>query len=435
MKKVLLQILFLLLLAPTDSLALECSNQNSTPYDNGNYTLIIEGYDWGPAVKKVVLPMSEEVEATNSADFQVTVKRSAKGVEMKPAEATGDRQVLFAYISDEKGNRMEKGNYVSLVFMVHPNNPLDSPIKYIFKDGRGSNTWIDYQMNITHAPTASVWDTEVNRIYNDLDRFDLSGTFTSKGISLTYGSFSPSRNSNKVPLIIWLHGGGEGGTDPSIALTANKATNYATPEIQSIFGDAYVLAPQTPSFWMQSATGDYTRGQVDDIYYQTLFDLIEDYVAKHTQIDPDRIYIGGCSNGGYMSLKLLLEHPDYFAAGYISALAYQNQYITDEQIQRIKNIPMWFVHSKDDTTTLPEETVVPLYKRLMDAKAPNVHFSYYDHVVDLTGVYGGQDYYFPGHWSWIYSHANDANFDYDNKPVMVNGNKASIMEWLAAQKK
>jgi len=419
----------------SSQLAFGLSNQTIAAYKNGNYTLILEGYDWGPAVKKVVLPMHEEVTAANSADFHILVERSAEGVVMKPEEASGERQVLYAYISDEKGNRIETGKYVSLVLMVHPNNPLDSPIKYIFKDGRGSNSWIDYKMKITHMPTSKIWDMEANRIYEDADRFDLSGRFTSNGISLTYASFEPSNNSNKIPLIIWLHGGGEGGTDPSIPLVANKATNYATPEIQAIFGDAYVLVPQTPSFWMQSATGDYTRGKSDDVYHQTLFDLIGNYVTGHPNIDTDRIYIGGCSNGGYMSLKLLLEHPDYFAAGYISALAYQNQYITDQQIQRIKNIPMWFVHSKDDTTTLPDETVVPLYKRLMDAKAPNVHFSYYDHVIDLTGVYGGPDYYFPGHWSWIYSHANDANFDYDNEPVILNGNKASIMEWLAAQKK
>ena len=436
MKRALLSyLLFLLTFHQGTLLANESTSDYKQLVIDKNYTLIIEGYDWGPAVKKVVIPMAEKTSKVNASDFKVSVVRSKEGVEMQLAEAKGDREVLFAYVSDEKGNRLTEGNHVTLVLLVHPNNPLDSPIKYIFKEGRGSNQWIDYRMNITHMPTSKIWDNEVDRIYSDLDKFDLKGTYKSDGISLSYGSFEPESTSNKTPLIIWLHGGGEGGTDPSIALVANKATNYATDEIQAFFGEAYVLAPQTPTFWMQSQSGDYTRGDTDDIYNKALFDLIESYVAKHPKIDTDRIYIGGCSNGGYMSLKLILEHPNYFAAGYISALAYQNQYITDEQIELIKNVPIWFVHSKDDTTTVPDETVVPLYERLISAGAPNVHFSFYNHVVDLTGFYGGKEYYFPGHWSWIYSHANDANFDFNQKPVLINDRGVTIMEWLAAQKR
>lgn len=137
-------------------------------------------------------------------------------------------------------------------------------------------------------------------------------------------SYTPSITVKKSPLIVWLHGGGEGGTDPSIPLIANKATNYATTNIQSLFGGAYVLVPQTPTFWMQSFAGDYTRGNREDIYNKAVFDLIDTYVKEHSQIDSNRIYIGGCSCGGYMGMKLILDHPDYFAAGYISALAYQN---------------------------------------------------------------------------------------------------------------
>jgi predicted esterase len=436
MKYAMLAFLMLLfILNPIGLLAHESENSFQNNAVEGSYTLILEGYDWGPAVKKVVVVMPEIVTEAKASEFTVQVDRSYQGVEMSPAEASGMRELLYAYVSDKKGNRIPKGDHVTLILMVHPNNPLDSPIKYVFKDGRGSNQWIDYKMKITHMPTRKFWDKEAKRIYPELDRFDLTGKHTHNGITLTYGSYTPNPTGGKSPLIIWLHGGGEGGTDPSISLIANKATNYAAPKIQSYFDTAFVLVPQTPTFWMQSVTGEYTRGDMEDIYNKAVFDLIASYIKEHPQIDTRRIYIGGCSNGGYLSLKLILEHPDFFAAGFISALAYQNQYITDEQVKRIKNVPIWFVHSKDDTTTLPNETVVPLYNRLITFGAPNVHFSYYDHVTDLSGIYGGEDYYFPGHWSWIYSHANDANFDFDNKPVLINGKDVTIMEWLAAQKK
>ena len=415
--------------------ASEPQSFTNSSYLEGTYTLILEGFDWGPAVKKVVVPIPGNITEAKASEFTVMVQRSLEGVEMGPAEASGTRDVLFAYMSDIEGNRSPNGKHISLVLMVHPNNPLDSPIKYVFKDGRGSNQWIDYKLSITHVPTATVWDRETGRIYPDLDKFDLNGSHTHEGTVLTYASYTPQEKTTEAPLLIWLHGGGEGGTDVRIPLIANKATNYATPKIQSLFDGAFVLVPQTPTFWMQNESGTYTRGDKEDIYHTALFDLIKSFVAAHPNIDTNRIYVGGCSNGGYMSLKLILEHPSYFAAGYISALAYQNQYITDEQIKRIMDVPMWFIHSKDDTTTIPDETVVPLYKRLKAVGAPNVHFSFYDHVVDLTGFYGGDDYYFPGHWSWIYSHANTADFDFNGEPIQRNGSTVTIMEWLSQQRK
>lgn len=400
----------------------------------GNYVIVVEGYDWGPAVSKVILSMEETVIETKSGDFSVAVERSAAAVVMNATEAKGDRKVVYAYVSDAKGNRVAEGNHVTLVLYVNPDDALGSPIKYIRTNNRGSNQWIDYTMTITNTSNSKVWDTEAGRIMPGIDKFDLTGTYSQNGVALTYGSFAPE-SSGKSPLIIWLHGGGEGGNDPSIALIANKAWNYASSEIQSIFQGAHVLVPQSPTFWMQSASGEYTRGDTNDIYNEALMGLIKKYVADNPNIDQDRIYVGGCSNGGYMSLKLIMLYPDYFAAGYISALAYHNKNITDEQVEKIKNVPIWFVHSKDDPVTIPTETVVPLYKRLIQAGAKNLHFSYYDHVTDITGFYGGNDYRYNGHWSWIYSHADHADFDFDGSRVKVDGRPVTLMEWMAAQRK
>ena len=136
-----------------------------------------------------------------------------------------------------------------------------------------------------------------------------------------------------------------------------------------------------------------------------------------------------------MSLKLILEHPSYFAAGYISALAYNNEFISDAQVQSLKQTPIWFVHAKDDMTTKADETVLPLYDRMKKAGAKNVFLSLYDNVTDVTGFYGGKDFHYNGHWSWVYSHANVARTDKDGSPVLLNGRPVTIMEWTAAQKR
>jgi predicted peptidase len=352
------------------------------------------------------------------------------------AQAKGNRTVVYAYISDNQGKRVKEGSFVTLVLAVAPNLPLSSTFQYSQKAACRGNQWVDYKVTITDTKTNKVWNKEKNRIMPLIDDFDLTGKFEYEtGKMMSYAAFTPKNKTTKSPLIIWLHGGGEGGTDPTIPLLGNKAANYASAEMQAFFGGAYVLSPQCPGAWMHNKDGVTTQGKDDDVYNKGLMALIKDYVKKNPNIDTKRIYVGGCSNGGYMALKLILNEPNYFAAGYISALAYQSQYITDKQINSIKNVPIWFIHSKDDGTTVSDKTVVPVYNRLKAAGAKNVHFTYYDHVTDLSGFFGGENYYYAGHWSWIYSHVNHAKVDFDGSPVKLNNRPVTIMEWMAAQSK
>jgi len=394
-----------------------------------SYTLVVEGFDWGPAVNKVVLAKADADLSTDAADYRVNATRSTALSEGPLSPAEGERMVLSAYASDARGNRMAGGDFITLNLAVGPNMAISNPFQYL---GGQGNVWVDYKLSITNTKTLAVWNEEADRIMPLIDEYDLSGNFASNGVDLTYASYSPESDLEKKPLIIWLHGGGEGGTDTTVPLLANRAANYAAPEIQDYFGGAYVLVPQAPTYWMDSGNG-YARGDVDDIYYKALKVLIEDYVSNHTDIDTDRIYIGGCSNGGYMSLKLILEYPDYFAAGYISALAYGGEFFTQEKAKSIRKTPIWFVHAQDDNTTRADQTVIPVYNTLMDAGANDVHLSLYDHVVDITGLFGGDDFHYPGHFSWIYSHANKAQRGFDGSPVMIEGMPVTIMQWLAAQ--
>jgi hypothetical protein len=64
-----------------------------------------------------------------------------------------------------------------------------------------------------------------------------------------------------------------------------------------------------------------------------------------------------------------------------------------------------------------------------------VYLSLYDNVTDVTGFFGGKDFQYNGHWSWVYSHANVARTDKDGSPVLLNGRPVTIMEWTAAQKR
>ncbi len=400
----------------------------------GRYTLVVEGYDWGAGVSKAILSMDKAVSSASARDYTVAVGRTTDCGPLAPEQASGERLVVDAYVSDERGAKRDEGTSVTLVLAVAPGWILGSPIQYVRNDKCRGNVWVDYGLTVTDKASGRVWDSGKGRISPLVDRFDLSGRFVhASGKTLSYASFAPRTNREKSPLLIWLHGGGEGGSDPTIPLLGNRATSYASDAIQAIFEGAYVLVPQCPGAWMHNALGVMTHGQEDDVYNVPLMALVRDYVAAHPGIDTNRIYVGGCSNGGYMALKLMLLQPDYFAAGFISSLAYQSQYISDEQIKRIAPLPIWFVHSADDQTTLPNLTVLPVFERLKAAGARNVHLSYFDHVVDITGFFGGEDYRYNGHWSWVYLHANQCRLDRDGSPVRLDGRPVSVMEWLSAQ--
>jgi len=396
-------------------------------FSQENYNLIVEGFDWGPSVSKVVLEFTDQLsENIDYKEFTVEATRTSSRPDVVISPASGTREVIGSYISNAKGERASSGNYLTLILQVGPTLSIASPFQY----SRG-NFWVDYSLSIKNESLKTAWTKEKERFIPLVDSFDLSGTFEGKysGKTIHFASYAPQTNEKK-PLIVWLHGGGEGGTDPTIPLLGNRAANYASEEIQTLFGGAHVLVPQSPTRWMDSGTGT-TRGDKDDIYFKDIKILIENYLKENPTADPQKVYVGGCSNGGYLSFKLLLEYPDFFAAGYISALAFWAENVSNEALERIKNKPIWFIHSKDDTTTAANSTAIPMYEKLMAIGASDTHLSLYDHVIDITGAYGGEDFHYPGHWSWIYSHANKSILDYNGKPVTESGIPVTIMQWMS----
>jgi predicted peptidase len=238
-------------------------------------------------------------------------------------------------------------------------------------------------------------------------------------------------------LIIWLHGAGEGGYDTAIAYTGNKVVNLSSPNIQKFFDGAYVLAPQIPTMWMDDGSGQYTQSGKSK-YVKALKALIDEFAELHSDIDENRIYIGGCSNGGFMTMRMIIDYPGFFAAAYPVCEALYNAVITDQNINDIRNTPIWFTHAKNDTLVKPEETVIPTYQRLIKAGAPNVHFSFFDKVIDTSGKFKdaeGNPFEYFGHASWIYMLNDECALDFDGSPVKAGGKEVTLLQWLAMQSK
>ncbi|MFC8798546.1 prolyl oligopeptidase family serine peptidase [Promicromonospora sp. NPDC057138] len=234
---------------------------------------------------------------------------------------------------------------------------------------------------------------------------------------LNYRLFSPARGGSRdgAALVVWLHGGGEGGLltdgydyyDNETHLRANRgALGFATPEAQDFFGGAYVLAPQATSAWMLDGDG----------FAPLILEAIEEVAAAH-RIDAGRIHVVGCSNGGYMSLKMVAEYSQMFASSVpiccgIGARDGSDSYFVSDDELAAMTTPTWLVASADDTTLDAEANTVYAHERI-DGSI----MSLYD-----TVTWDGNNY--PGHFSWIYVARNDPRHD-----------ETSIWEWMAAAKR
>lgn len=415
----------------------------------GYYT-ITRITDYGPYVTKIVLPFPVEVNAADvSADqFTVSVDRMDDRGETlllpKSWMALDDKEpsqgeipVLNAYPSDLTGKEQAKGDCVTLEMAYGPLFPLSAGISA----PAGLNVCIKSRYTVTlNAPVAGqsglCYDFPLGNYSSD--SYGFLNAAASGEAGLRYGYYVPQQTADSSrPLIIWLHGAGEGGTDPTVAYTGNKVVALISEKVQSLFGGAYVLVPQTPTFWMNDGTGEYGHTG-KSIYVKALKACIDEFLGKNPAIDHDRIYIGGDSNGGFMTMRMAIDYPDFFAAAFPVCEALYDDTITDAQLEGIKNLPIWFTHAKNDPVVKPEETVVPTYKRLVAAGSTNVHFTFWDNIKDLHEGFkdaDGNPFEYIGHFAWIPMLNDDCRLDYDQNPVTVNGKAVSLLEWLALQKK
>jgi len=153
------------------------------------------------------------------------------------------------------------------------------------------------------------------------------------------------------PLVIYLHGGSQGGND------LNKLKTYGLPQqIERGRNFEFIVAsPQCPAgkFWS-------TDNWFDSLYTE---------LTINYRIDPKRIYLTGISMGGYGTWQTAVAYPDKFAA--IAPLCGGCDDST--QVCRIKNVPIWTFHGTADPI-IPIDETERLVRRLNQCKG-NVTFT------------------------------------------------------------
>lgn len=224
--------------------------------------------------------------------------------------------------------------------------------------------------------------------------------YIENGDTLNYRLLFPDANrQRKYPLVIFLHGSGERGSDNDAQLKWG-VMNFATDQ-NMLAHPAIVIAPQCPEgqTW-SNATPDKDRKKwllnpEPSKSMHALIGLIHQLVAK-MPIDTDRIYITGLSMGGYGTFDALERYPHLFAAAVPVCGAGDTT-----RAASIAHIPMWIYLGAEDPAVPPANSLNML-EALTNAGA-HPGFTQYPEV---------------GHFSWLGAYSD---------PLM--------MEWLFRQHK
>lgn len=186
--------------------------------------------------------------------------------------------------------------------------------------------------------------------------------------------------SREWPMILFLHGAGERGTD------LKQVLRHGPPKLvaQGKKLPFVIVSPQCPAgvSW-------------DD---RALMGLLDEILDTH-RVDPKRVYLTGLSMGGYGSWTLAFKHPGKFAA--VAPICGGGATIDIKLARRmegnpLKSLPFWVFHGEKDTTVPPEESE-RLIRELKNIGNTNVRFTFYPEA---------------GHDSWTASYDNPELYDW-----------------------
>jgi predicted peptidase len=142
------------------------------------------------------------------------------------------------------------------------------------------------------------------------------------------------------PLLLFLHGAGERGTNLA------RVSAHGPPR----------LAQQRPDFPFVVVSPQCPRGQ--SWSSEILTALLDEVVLKY-RIDQQRIYVTGLSMGGYGTWDLALTHPERFAAavpicggGDILPILLA----TGKKLVALRRLAIWAFHGAKDSVVPVQET-------------------------------------------------------------------------------
>ncbi|HEY4417564.1 MAG TPA: dienelactone hydrolase family protein [Verrucomicrobiae bacterium] len=191
-------------------------------------------------------------------------------------------------------------------------------------------------------------------------------------------------NSGKRwPMIFFLHGAGERGTNVWMVAKHGPAK----------------IATQTTNFPFIVVSPLCPEGK---IWSNDLLLRLLDDVEKKYAVDLHRVYLTGLSMGGFGTWDLALEHPEKFAAiapisgGGETLLVTLAKFYDPEKLAELKRLPIWAFHGGQDPVVATTESE-HMVKALKNIGCTNVQLTIYPEAK---------------HDAWTQTYANPALFDW-----------------------
>lgn len=335
------------------------------------------------------------------------------GAELSPGFAPGTRHYQVSVQSDIAAVQLlaqpvQDGATVAVTVNGQPTDPKQ-PLLLSLNTGAntvhirvGGSTSNDYELSILRQ--------DINAVVASFLKLEF--TEPASGTRMPYRLYVPQNMvaGQKYPLVVFLHGGGERGDDNEKTLTANQGgTIWAMPQEQARH-PAFVLVPQARAVW--NGGFGVTRNPNNEIFLGNVFTTAQDTQTAHKllmkvlqeypQIDTNRLYATGLSQGGFGVWAWNLAHPDLFAAVVPIAGGANPQ-----EVAALRHKPIWAFHAAADP-------VIPVdYSRqsVQALKAAGSQVRYTEYPADT--------YFYPvAHFSWV--------------PALRN---AEMRDWLFQQKR
>lgn len=215
---------------------------------------------------------------------------------------------------------------------------------------------------------------------------------------LEYYLFTPAQVNENMPLVLYLHGGGENTFADESKILKQAPLGYINKCVKNSF-PAYILVPKYPRPSDPKGTPPAWR-----YHDSALMELISHTIAEYP-IDPKKISITGWSLGGDGTMDLASAHPDIFTCG-ASMIPFnptlRSAQFLDEQVDGIKQIPIQ-IYTEELVGGIAMAKQVT--QKIQDAGG-NVNLQIIPGVSHNDADYkmfpgGSQDTY--GVWAWLIS--------------------------------
>ena len=260
---------------------------------------------------------------------------------------------------------------------------------------------------------------DASRVY--VTGMSMGGGGTLRALSVGSGLFAAAvpicptmpKAGGPRPLILFLHGGGESGSDNFMQMVGT----VGAIRLAELYPEMYVMAPQAPAGKLPIGlpSAQTFAGSVQDpdsgwnrSYLAGVCDLIRKMIAEG-QVDASRVYVTGMSMGGGGTLRALSVGSGLFAAAVPICPT-----MTPETFNILKSLvdtKIWVAAAYVDHTIYRHKYIVDGILAIKDAGNPDAHLTIFS--PEELAEYGmGVDPQMPlvqrfsenhGCWSLVYS--------------------------------